>query len=53
MATEQAHSIAHEVERWLLAEVPGVQDVIVHIELERALSIGEGDAIDHNSNSSA
>lgn len=53
MATEQAHSIAHEVERRLLAEVPGAQDVIVHIEPERAQGIGEGEAIDHNNNSSA
>jgi len=51
MPTEQAHSIAHEVERRLLTEVPGAQDVIVHIEPERSQSIGEGEA--HNNNSSA
>jgi len=53
MATEQAHAIAHEVERRLLAEVPGAQDVIVHIEPERAQGIGEGEAVDRNNNSSA
>ena len=34
MPTEQSHFIAHEVQRRLLAEVPGAQDVIVHIEPE-------------------
>ncbi len=49
--TEQAHSIAHEVESRLLVEVPGVRDVVVHIEPERVLDIEEGEA--HNSDSSA
>lgn len=44
MRTDQAHSIAHEVQRRLLAEVPGAQDVIVHIEPERAKDAGGGKA---------
>ncbi len=51
MPTEQAHSIAHEVQPRLLAEVPGAQDVIVHIEPERFEGIEEGAA--HYSSSSA
>jgi len=51
MPTEQAHSIAHEVQRRLLAEVPGAQDVIVHIEPERSRSIGQVKATDHDNSS--
>ncbi len=29
---EQAHAIAHQVQRQLLAGVPGLQDVVVHVE---------------------
>ena len=51
MPTEQSHSIAHEVQRRLLAEVPGTQDVIVHIEPEPGKDAGGRRA--HYSNSSA
>lgn len=32
MPVEQAHHIAHQVKRQLIAQLPGVQDVVVHIE---------------------
>lgn len=50
MPTDQAHSIAHEVQRRLLAEVPGAQDVIVHIEPERTKD-PEGGKPPYNSSS--
>ena len=35
MPVAQAHDIAHQVERRLMSQVEGLQDVIVHIEPER------------------
>ncbi len=45
MATEQAHSIATEVERQLTANVPGLVDAIVHIEPGETGPLSEWDAI--------
>ena len=45
MSTNQAHAIASEVERRLLAEVPGVVDAVVHIEPSVAPVLSEWENI--------
>jgi divalent metal cation (Fe/Co/Zn/Cd) transporter len=45
MATEQAHSIASEVEQQLRTKVPGLVDAIVHIEPGETAPLSEWDAI--------
>lgn len=45
MSTNQAHAIATEVERRLIADVPGVVDAVVHIEPSQAAPPSEWEDI--------
>jgi len=45
MSTTQAHAIATEVERRLLAEVTGVVDAVVHIEPDKGMATSEWETI--------
>jgi cation diffusion facilitator family transporter len=45
MATAQAHALSHEVQHRLISELPGVRDVIVHVEPVHTHDVSEEESL--------
>ena len=39
MAVTEAHRLGHQVKDWVMAELPEIRDVVVHVEPERQESL--------------